>query len=132
MALMMQFSISRELLQVIGPEKMMQLLMLPGFTLNSINSSPPDTWLRQTFTRFDGALARRARYSVDLLVGDEPSFCAAEAALPIRKSRYLDYPIYGNPDRAALMRQGCAMSMNADFADFFGLTAADDFLPGAQ
>jgi hypothetical protein len=29
------------------------------------------------------------------------------------------------------MRQGCAMSMNPDFADFFGLTAADDFLPGA-
>jgi hypothetical protein len=88
--------------------------------------------LRQTFTRFYGALARRARYSVDLFVGDEPSFCAAEAALPIRKSRYLDYLIYGNPNRAALMRQGCAMSMNAGFADFFGLTAADDFLPGAQ
>jgi hypothetical protein len=104
---------------------MMQLLMLPGFTLNSINSSPPDTWLRQTFTRFDGALARRARYSVDLLVVDEPSFCAAEAALPIRKSRYLDYPIYGNPDRAALMRQGCATSLNANFFHAVDLAALE-------
>ena len=125
MALMMQFSISRELLQVIGPEKMMQLLLLPRSTLNSINSSPPDTWLRQTFTRFNGALARRARYSVDLFVGDEPSFCAAEAALPIRKSRYLDYLIYGNPNRAALMRQGCATSLNANFFHAVDLAALE-------